>query len=56
MSSMAILGITAAIELIKFVQTSRDLKDKSAEEVMEIWASTREEVRMALDMWRASSD
>ena len=53
--SPAAIGITAAIELIRFVQTSRELKDKSAEEVMEMWASTRLDVRQALDAWRASA-
>jgi len=53
--SPAAIGITAAIELIRFVQTSRELKDKSAEEVLEMWASTRLDVRQALEAWRASA-
>ncbi len=52
--SPAIIGITAVIELIKFVQTSRELKGKSAEEVLEMWATTRVDVRQALDAWRTS--
>ncbi len=51
--SPAAIGITAVIELIRFVQTSRELEGKSAEAVMEMWASTRSDVRQALDAWRA---
>jgi len=52
--SLPILGITAAIELIKFVQTSRNLKDKTPEEVLEEWASTRVEVKRAIAAWKDS--
>ncbi len=50
------LGITAVIELIRFVQTSRELKGKTAEEVMEMWADTRSDVRATLDLWRAGNE
>ncbi len=53
--SPAILGITAAIELIRFVQTSRELAGKSPKEVLEMWAATREDVRLAMAAWRASA-
>ena len=57
MSSHAlVIGITAAIELIKFVQTSRRLKDKTPEQVLEEWARTRIEVRQAIAAWRSSPD
>ena len=52
--SLPILGITAAIELIKFVQTSRNLKDKTPEEVLEEWATTRIEVKQAIAAWRST--
>jgi len=51
--SPAVLGITAVIELIRFVQTSRELRDKSAEEVLDLWAESREDVRQTLAVWRA---
>ncbi len=52
--SLPILGITAAIELIKFVQTSRNLKDKTPEQVLEEWASTRTEVKRAIAAWKST--
>ncbi len=50
------IGISAAIELIRFVQTSRELAGKSPDEVMEMWANTRLDVRRAVDAWRAAGN
>ena len=54
--SPATIGITAVIELIRFIQTSRTLKDKSAEQVLDIWAATRADVRQTLAEWRAGNE
>lgn len=51
--SPAVLGITAAIELIRFVRISRDLEGKTDEQVMGMWAATRQDVQRVLDEWYA---
>ncbi len=50
--SLPVLGITAAIELIKFVQTSDELSGKTPEQVLDMWADTRVEVKRAVAAWR----
>lgn len=55
-SPLAVIGISAAIELIRFVQTSRDLKNKTPEEVLEMWAQTRLDVHRAVNAWLAAVD
>jgi len=46
------IAVPAVIELIKFVMTAQNLKGKTAEEVLDMWAATRLDVRKAVDDWR----
>lgn len=49
-----VIAITAAIELIRFVLESRNLKDKTPEEVLDLWAASRTETQDAITAWNAS--
>lgn len=48
-----VIAITAAVELIKFVMTTRGLKGKTPEEVLDLWAASRAEAQAAITAWKA---
>ena len=50
-----VIAVSAAIELIKFVVTSRALKNKTPEEILVLWGQTRTDVKQAIDTWNATS-
>ena len=54
MASSTTIGITTALELVRFAMTAKGLEGKTPEEVLEMWAATRTDVRRAIDAWRAS--
>lgn len=54
LSPAAVIGIGAALDLIRFVISRRDLQNKSPEEIMEAWAAQREEWKDAVAQWKAS--
>ena len=54
MLNLSVLGITTALELIKYMLTVRGLEGKTPEQVLEMWALTRVDVQLAVDEWKAS--
>ena len=52
--STAMITITAAVELIRFVMQSRDLKDKTPEEIIELWGKSQTETQNAINAWNSA--
>jgi len=52
--SIAVITITAAIELVRFVIQSRDLKDKTPEEIIELWGKSQVETQNAINAWNST--
>ncbi len=52
-SSGVVMGASLAIELVRFVMTSRELEDKTPEQVLAMWSQTNAEAKAVHAAWDA---
>lgn len=51
-----LIGGTLALELVKFVRSTKNLANYTDEQVLEMWAATNKEAKAALANWKTEMD
>ncbi len=49
--SAVVMGASLAIELVRFVMTSRELEGKTPEQVLAMWSQTNTEAKAVHEAW-----